>query len=311
MNHAVLPLINGITPSSLYLPKNPDFTHKTIFEYLLVKFPHIAGDIWRQRFDMGKVTDAVGTPLFVHTPYQHGITILYYRELPPQHEPIVPFRETILYIDEHLIVVDKPHFLPVIPTGKYVSQTLLTRLRLRPELAHLATEHITPIHRLDKDTAGVMLFSHNPTTRSQYQRLFQDKKIHKIYHAIAPTLPQAFPIEIRSRLVRGDTFFTTQTVAGAINAITHIAKLHDFVKDGQSFSLYELTPITGKKHQLRVHMNSLGMPIVNDRLYPKVLAQGDTDFSHPLQLLAKKIVFIDPLTAEKRVFTSERSLDFA
>lgn len=300
-------LLNGIKPSALYLPKLPAFSQKTLLDYLIVKFPNIASDLWRQRFVEQKIIDSEGRPLELTTPYQHGQTIFYYREL--ASEPTIPFKETILYLDEHLIVVDKPHFLPVIPTGKYVTQTLLTRLRLRPELAHLNVENITPIHRLDKDTAGVMLFSHNLASRSQYQRLFQDKAIAKTYHAIAPTLENTdFPLEIRSRLIRGEQFFTTQTVTGEVNAITQINKLKDFEKNGKKLSLYELNPITGKKHQLRVHLNSLGIPIENDPLYPVIREIGDHDFSQPLQLLAKRIEFIDPITGEKKAFESERRL---
>lgn len=300
-------LLNGIKPSALYLPKLPDFSQKTLLDYLIVKFPNIAPDLWRQRFIKQKIINSNGQPLAINTPYQCGQTIFYYREL--ESEPTIPFKETILYLDEHLIVVDKPHFLPVIPTGKYVTQTLLTRLRLRPELAHLNVENITPIHRLDKDTAGVMLFSHNPASRSQYQRLFQDKAITKTYHAIAPTLENRdFPLEIRSRLIRGEQFFTTQTVAGEVNAITQINKLQDFEQDGRKLSLYELKPITGKKHQLRVHLASLGIAIENDPLYPMVREMGEEDFSQPLQLLAKRIEFIDPITGEKREFASKRRL---
>lgn len=306
-------LINGIKPSTLYLPKLPEFSQKTLFDYLIFKFPHILKTTWQQRFLTGKITDTHGLPLNLTTPYQHGHTIHYYRELPPDSEPIIPFCEQILHLDEHLIVVDKPHFLPVIPTGRYLNETLLTRLRLRPELAHLNVAHITPIHRLDKDTAGVMLFSHNLASRSQYSQLFATKQIQKTYHAIAPTLDlkseNFYPFEIRSRLVRGEDFFTTQTVIGAVNAITQINKLNDFEKEGKKLSLYQLNPITGKKHQLRVHMNSLGIPLVNDRLYPTIQPFSEiADFSQPLQLLAKRIEFSDPITGEWRVFESEREL---
>lgn len=302
-------MLNGIKPSSLYLPKLTEFAQKTLFDYLIFKFPNIVSDIWRQRFIEQKISDSTGQILTLSTPYQHGQTIFYYRELPPDSEAIIPFAETILHIDAHLIVVDKPHFLPVIPTGRYVKETLLTRLRIRPELAHLDIANITPIHRLDKDTAGVMLFSHNPTSRSQYQRLFQDKAIQKTYYAVAPMLQNStFPFEIRSRLVRGEPFFTTQTVAGEVNAITQIDILKNFEKNGEKFSLYELNPITGKKHQLRVHLNGLGIPIVNDPLYPVVKEIPKPDFGQPLQLLAKKIEFIDPLTGKQRAFHSERQL---
>ena len=180
-------------------------------------------------------------------------------------------------------------------------ETLLTRLRLRPELQHLNVEDITPLHRLDKDTAGVMLLSHNPATRGAYQTMFQNKTVWKTYEALAPTrtdLP--YPLDVVSRLVRGEKFFTTQEAEGVPNAHTTV----ELIENRGEFSLYRLTPHTGKKHQLRVHMMGLGMPLLNDALYPVPSEAGSEDYRKPLKLLAKKIAFADPLSGLERVFYS-------
>ena len=202
-------------------------------------------------------------------------------------------------------MVDKPHFLPVIPSGRFLRETLLTRLRLRADLQHLNVADITPVHRLDKDTAGVMLLSHNPASRAAYQQMFAEKTVQKTYHALAPTrLDLPYPLTVQSRLVRGESFFLTQEVDGTPNAHTEIRLL----ETRGDVSLYELKPLTGKKHQLRVHMMKLGMPLLNDALYPDVLPAGTENYAKPLKLLAKSIGFIDPISGEERVFESRQTL---
>lgn len=236
-----------------------------------------------------------------NTLFEPGKTMFYYRETSRESEPRIPFEEKILHIDEHLIVVDKPHFLPVIPSGRFLRETLLTRLRLRPELQYLSVEDITPIHRLDKDTAGVMLLSLNPATRRDYQAMFQEKTVRKTYEAVAPTRTDLdYPLDISSRMERGEKFFLTRETEGEPNAHTTI----ELIENRGAFSLYRLTPHTGKKHQLRVHMMSLNMPLMNDALYPTPLAAGDEDYDRPLKLLAKRIEFTDPVSGEIRVFES-------
>lgn len=296
----------GIKPSRLYLPHDKRFSGKRLIDFFAQHFCHIDKAIWQQRFEQGLIHTQTGEVLAINTPYQAGQTVLYYRQV--DNEPIIPFEPTILYLDDHLLVVDKPHFLPVIPTGEYVSQTLLAKLRLHPQLQtvpHLNVMDISPIHRLDKDTAGVMLLTVNPATRSAYQGLFEKKQVKKVYEAIAPTRTDlAYPLTVESRLVRGEAFFLTQTVAGEPNSKTTV----ELVQHLGEISLYRLTPLTGKKHQLRVHMASLNMPLVNDNFYPVAQPKGTTDFNKPLKLLAKSITFIDPLTQQFRQFDSQFSL---
>lgn len=301
----------GIKPSKVYLPHDKAFIGKLLIDFLASHFSHIDKITWQQRFDSGLISLENGEILTADTPYQAGQTILYFRHV--ENEPVIPFEPSILHLDEHLLVVDKPHFLPVIPTGQFVSQTLLAKLRVKlrihQELQHLNVMDISPIHRLDKDTAGVMLLSVNPTTRSHYQSLFEKKQVKKVYEAIAPTRTDLdYPLQISSRLERGESFFLTQTVDGEPNSFTKIELIKPLAEYGGEFSLYRLTPLTGKKHQLRVHMASLGMPLLNDNFYPIAQPKGTSDFTKPLKLLAKSIEFIDPLTNVKRIFASQKDL---
>ena len=267
----------GMKPSKLYLPHDKSFMGGRLIDYLAAHFSHISLANWQRRFDSGLISLERGEPLKQDSPYLAGQTILYYRQV--ENEPIIPFEPNILHLDEHLLVVDKPHFLPVTPSGRYVSQTLLAKLRNHPDLQQLAVNDISPLHRLDKDTAGVMLLSVNPSSRACYHALFADRHIHKTYHAIAPTRSDlCYPFHIHSRLERGEPFFLTKTVQGEPNAHTTI----ELIENNGAFSLYRLTPVTGKKHQLRVHMASLSMPLLNDNFYPTVKPQGSSDFAKPL-----------------------------
>ena len=196
-------------PSKLYLPHDKSFMGGRLIDYLAAHFSHISLANWQRRFDSGLISLERGEPLKQDSPYLAGQTILYYRQV--ENEPIIPFEPNILHLDEHLLVVDKPHFLPVTPSGRYVSQTLLAKLRNHPDLQQLAVNDISPLHRLDKDTAGVMLLSVNPSSRACYHALFADRHIHKTYHAIAPTRSDlSYPFHIHSRLERGEPFFFDQ-----------------------------------------------------------------------------------------------------
>ena len=293
----------GIKHSKLYLPHDKSYMGGRLIDYLAAHFSHISLASWQRRFDSGLISLERGEPLKQDSPYLAGQTILYYRQV--ENEPIIPFEPNILHLDGHLLVVDKPHFLPVTPSGRYVSQTLLAKLRNHPDLQQLAVNDISPLHRLDKDTAGVMLLSVNPSSRACYHALFADRQIHKTYHAIAPTRSDlCYPFHIHSRLERGEPFFLTKTVQGEPNAYTMI----ELIENNGAFSLYRLTPVTGKKHQLRVHMASLGMPLLHDNFYPTVKTKGTTDFAKPLKLLAKSIAFIDPITQQARRFDSQLRL---
>ena len=269
-----------------------------MLEFLQQFFPEVGAATWLARMHKGEVVDADGLRIMPDHGYRAGALIYYYREL--EVETPVPFEELILFQDEHLLVVDKPHFLPVIPSGRYLHETLLVRLKRKLQL-----EHLTPIHRLDRETAGVILFSPNPASRGDYQSLFHKREINKVYEALAAPLPcRQLPLSHRSRMVAGEPFFRMQEVSGEINAETHIEMLENLGE----VALYRLRPVTGKKHQLRVHMAALGIPIINDRFYPQLLAEKADDFSQPLQLLARSISFKDPYTGRERYFESGKVL---
>jgi tRNA pseudouridine32 synthase/23S rRNA pseudouridine746 synthase len=248
----------------------------------------------------GEVLDQTGARIDSETPYREGSCIFYYRE--PESESKIPFEETIIYEDENILVADKPHFLPVTPAGRFLRETLLVRLRRqnRPDL--------TPIHRLDRETAGVVLFSLKPTTRGLYTRLFRERQVQKVYEALATTSSLEFPVTRRSRMERGEPFFRMREVDGESNAETHIEVADADAAIREGVRLYRLRPATGKKHQLRLHMAALGIPILNDRLYPGYSRSNDDDFSRPLKLISRSLAFVDPLTGREHFFESTRSL---
>lgn len=241
-----------------------------------------------------RVMQADGEPVTPDTPHRAGLEICYWREV--VDEPPIPFDETVLHADAHLVVADKPHFLPVTPVGRWVRETLLTRL-----IRRMGNPDLVPLHRIDRDTAGLVLFSADPASRARYQALFRERRIGKTYEALAPALLHAaFPLIRSTRLVQGEPFFRMRETEGEANSETHI----DVIARGQQHWRYALRPISGRKHQLRVHMAALGAPIVNDTFYPELRQREGGDFSRPLKLLARELCFIDPLSGEERRFHS-------
>lgn len=292
----LLPQRDGVGASTLTVTAGP---WTTLLQLLVARFPQVSAEQWHSRFERGLIVNDGGTALAPAQPPVPGERLHYWRELPP--EPTIPFEATVLHRDGQLLVIDKPHFLPVIPTGRFVQQCLLVRLRHEPGL-----EQIAPIHRLDRGTAGLILFSIRPETRGRYQQLFAQRAVEKIYEALAPAqMELSQPLIRRSRLVRGEPFFRSCEVAGEPNAETRVEPM----ETRGELALYRLAPLTGRKHQLRVHMAALGAPIVNDPLYPELRPEvADDDFSRPLKLLARSLEFDDPLTGERRAFRSLRSL---
>lgn len=294
---APLPTVEGVGPSCLRLP---DGHWKNILEFLEERFPDITSETWILRMSKNEVVDENGVPLIADRPYRIGTSIFYYRAV--EREPIIPFEETILYQDDHILVADKPHFLPVIPSGRFLHETLLVRLKKKLNL-----EDLVPIHRIDRETAGVVIFSHNHASRGAYASLFRTRSIIKVYEALAAHLPDVpFPITRRSRMIPGEPFFRMKEIEGNPNSETHI----DILMKMDGLTIYRLLPVTGKKHQLRVHLAALGIPIINDKFYPDIQPWKADDFSLPLKLLARAISFQDPLTKEQRHFESDRKMDF-
>jgi tRNA pseudouridine32 synthase/23S rRNA pseudouridine746 synthase len=291
----VPPVIDGVAASHLQLPPGP---WATVYEALCAKFPAVPAATWRERMRRGRVLGAGGNPVAPDARYRVGMDVYYYREV--EDEPRLPVLERIVHADGHLVVVDKPHFLPVTPAGRFVAETLLARLVRR-----LGNEQLAPLHRIDRLTAGLVMFSAQPATRERYQALFRERRIEKRYEALAPPLPDlVFPLERRTRIERGEPFFRMREADGVPNSHTRI----DVIERGGASWRYALAPVTGRKHQLRVHMAGLGAPIAGDPLYPQLHEQGDDDLSRPLRLLARSLTFVDPLDGRERHFESGREL---
>ena len=293
--HGGLPTRQGVSPSCVGLPAG---SWPTLTDFLVERFPAITRKTWLERMAAGLVVDEFGGLVTAQRPYRGHMRLYYYRALAA--EPALPFEAAVLFQDDHLVVADKPHFLPVTPSGHYLQETLLVRLKNQ-----LGLDSLTPIHRIDRETAGLVLFCVQPAERDAYQALFRQHEVSKHYEAIAPRQAELqFPLWRRSRIVEGEPFFRQVEIPGEPNSETLVDVLHT----QGSLARYALSPVTGKKHQLRVHMNALGMPIVNDRLYPPVETMLPDDHARPLQLLAKSIEFTDPVTGQARRFVSQLDL---
>jgi tRNA pseudouridine32 synthase/23S rRNA pseudouridine746 synthase len=291
-----LPTKNGVGPSCVGLPAG---NWRSITDFLVERFPAITREVWLERMAHQLVMDEFGGLVTPERPYPGPMRIYYYRAV--DVEARIPFEESVLYQDDHLVVADKPHFLPVTPSGHYLQETLLVRLKKR-----LGIDTLIPIHRIDRETAGLVLFSTQPDERNAYQALFRDHAVTKHYEAIAPWRQDlTWPITRKSRIVEDEPFFRQREVSGQPNSETHM----DVIEKSGGSARYALSPVTGKKHQLRVHMNALGLPILNDRMYPPVAETPDDDYRLPLQLLAKSIAFTDPVTGQARHFQSQRTLE--
>ncbi|WP_028869657.1 pseudouridine synthase [Psychromonas arctica] len=287
-------------PSKLSLPIiNPGVT--TVFEYLLIKFPYVKASVWQQRINDGKVHYHDGSLLTMQSPFQAQQRIYYYREV--ENEPIIPFAENILFQDQHILIAYKPHFLAVTPGGIYVSECLQNRLRQRTGI-----DTLQALHRLDRVTAGLVMLSINPETRALYHDLFENKRIHKTYQAVAKIIKNQALIDkewqVNNRIETSEPRFTMRITEGEANSHSIIKCIQQTTQQ----ALFELTPITGKTHQLRVHMQSLGFPILNDKYYPHLQPLSADDYSAPLQLLAKELKFIDPITQQLRHFQYDGNL---
>lgn len=303
---AVLPMRDGVSPSCVVLPQG---TWPTVLECFASRFPTVAHAEWSARMQRGEVVDMHGVPICPDRPYRPHLRVFYYRSLPPE-EP-VPFEERIVYVDDDLLVADKPHFLSVTPSGRYLQETLLVRLKRKTGI-----DTLSPAHRIDRETAGLVLFTIRPGLRDAYQSLFRDRTVEKTYEAIAPWRAElSWPATICNRLVSGDSFMRMAVEedpsAGAPNAETRI----ELIERNGPLARYRLRPLTGQKHQLRVQMAALGIPIVNDRIYPVHLperaADGSylpTDYANPLRLLASSLAFRDPISGAHREFTVGRTL---
>ncbi|WP_460546855.1 pseudouridine synthase [Comamonas piscis] len=285
----------GLSPSCVVLPSRGE---GALLDYLAQRLPMVSHAQWQARMQAGDVVDGARQALGPAQAFVPGLRVYYWRSV--DVEPHIPFEADILYEDERLLLVDKPHFLPVLPTGPYVQNSLLVRLKNATGNAQLS-----PLHRIDRDTAGLLLLSKDAATRGAYQALFRNRAMDKSYEAVAPWRADlAFPLEHRSRMEESQRFFLMQELPGDPNSLSLI----DVLEVEGAWARYALKPISGKRHQLRVHMAALGLPIRNDAFYPVVNDPPEGDFSKPLQLLARELRFVDPVSGQAHVFCSQRQL---
>lgn len=284
--------------SVVTMPKT-EIPFPSILCFLSSRFPAITKEIWEKRISEGKVLDDSSNPITLDTEYAPQKRIKYFREV--NREPVIPFAERIIHRDDQILVACKPHFLPVTPGGRYVDECLLNRLRSSTGIHDLA-----PLHRIDRETAGIVIFSVNKETRGRYGELFMNGKVEKSYQAISSSLPDAEKSswEIEDRIVHGEPWFRMRSLPGKSNARSMIHLVE--IKNGRARFL--LHPVTGKTHQLRIHMSSIGCGILNDRYYPELQPESADNFDTPLQLVAKSVRFLDPLSGTLREFVSEREL---
>lgn len=344
-----LPVRNGVNATRLRVPSTGQWT--TVCEYMLHRFGHVDAAGITRRFERGEVVGLDGSPLDEHTPLGTHEFIWYYRNLPAE-EPI-PFIETILHHDDNLLVIDKPHFLPTTPGGRFIQESALVRLRNR-----VGNPELIPMHRLDRATAGILLFSTNPETRGAYQTLFERREISKTYEAVSALVPvagrpagevlgtgglggsaeersgNAFdglpgpgnhlltdaelrdrlealerqPLVYRNRMSKIKGQLRSLVEDGDPNAESLIELLGTGTSAGHFAGVpvakFRLSPHSGKTHQLRVHLAALGLGILNDPFYPTLLDLAADDYARPLQLLARSISFIDPLSGKPVGYSS-------
>lgn len=301
-------MIAGVSASCVALPGGGAWP--LLVDFLAERLPAVSGAQWRQRMTAGRVLDEQGRglpPDVSMAAFAPGARVYYYREL--ETEAALPFEARVVFRDAHLLVADKPHFMPVTPTGRYVRNSLLVRLK-----SETGIETLSPVHRIDRETAGLVLFSLRPQDRGAYQALFRTQAVDKVYEAIAPLTARdsdrPLPARHRSRIETDPAhFFRQRETEGEPNSETAL----ELLEVHEPHALYRLRPRSGKTHQLRVHMNALGRPIAGDLFYPEVVHGPDAvqdNWGQPLRLLARSLAFTDPVTGQARAFESRRTLNW-
>lgn len=301
----------GVNASCVAVPHAAVAQWPSVLAFLSQRLPVISAEDWRQRLLRGEVLDASGQVLRPESACEPERLIWYWRQVDDEAE--LPVEVKVLYQDETLVVADKPHFMTISPKGRHARETVQARLQRQLNL-----DTLSPIHRLDRETAGVVLFSVRPADRAAYQAMFAQRQVHKRYEAVAPWRAElSWPQTRHSRIVPGAGPMQMVEAEGEANALTHmdcLAVAPPSQPGLPPLALYQLEPFTGRTHQLRVHMNALGLPIQGDRIYPRLLPVDEPgqlpDFSQALQLLARHIAFIDPVTGQAREFSSQRQLDW-
>ncbi|MFZ3593424.1 pseudouridine synthase [Streptomyces sp. BH104] len=292
-----LPQREGIDAVRVRMPEGGP--GRTVRDHLVHTLP-AEDTVIDRMIAQGAFVTADGRPVTADSPYEVGGSVWFHRELAP--EVPVPFPVEVVYRDEHIVIADKPHFLATTPRGSHVTETALARLR-----RDLGIERLSPAHRLDRLTAGLVLFVVRPEERGPYQSLFRDRRVTKRYEAVAAYDPAVeLPVTLRGRIEKEPGRLPAFEVPGGEpNAESRI----ELAEHKGDLALYRLTPHTGRTHQLRVHMNRVGLPILGDPLFPEVAERAaDDDFRRPLQLLSRTLEFTDPVSGREHRFVSRREL---
>ncbi|MFE3829339.1 pseudouridine synthase [Streptomyces sp. NPDC059092] len=293
-----LPQRDGVDPVRLRLPPDPDGRWVTVRDHLVARFGDAVG--------VGRVEAMVregrfvgeGGPVGAAEPYAAGRYVWFHRDFAPEER--VPFEVGVVYRDERIVVADKPHFLATTPRGRHVTETAQARLR-----RELGLPALQPAHRLDRLTAGLVLFVVRAGDRGAYQTMFRDRLVRKEYEGVAPYDPAvALPVTVRGRIEKERGVIAAREVAGEPNAESRI----ELLEHRGGYGRYRLLPVTGRTHQLRVHMCGLGLPLLDDPVYPVVQESTPDDYGRPLQLLARVLEFTDPVTGEEHRFESRLRL---
>ncbi|MER7624465.1 pseudouridine synthase [Streptomyces sp. NPDC126503] len=293
-----LPQREGIDAVRVRLPEDPEGAWATVGDHLVARYAGAVGS--------GRVAEmlregrfvGVGGPVRGDEPYAAGTYLWFHRDFPAEER--VPFEVGVVHRDERIVVADKPHFLATVPRGRHVTETALARLR-----RELGLPTLQPAHRLDRLTAGLVLFVVRPEDRGAYQTLFRDRAVRKEYEAVSPYDPAVeLPVTVRSRIEKERGVMAAREVPGEPNAESRV----ELLAHGGGLARYRLVPVTGRTHQLRVHMNALGLPILDDPVYPVVREDGPEDYGRPLRLLARSLEFTDPFSGVVRRFESRLRL---
>jgi len=292
-----LPPRHGVDAQRIRMPQ--DGPWETLRDHLVERLRGLgAADIDR-KLAAGEFVDATGRPVPEDAPFVPRSVCWTHRDLPDEVE--VPFEIDVLHRDERLVVIDKPHFLSTMPRGRHVVQSALARTRVLTGL-----DRLTPAHRLDRPTAGVLMFTTEQRWRGAYQRVFAEGRVHKEYLAVAPVRDGlGLPLVRRTHLVKEHGSHQAREVHGGEPNAETLVELE--VESG-GVGGYRLTPRTGRTHQLRSQLCGLGIPIIGDPLYPVEREVADDDFSEPLQLLAAVLELDDPIDGSRRRFETRRSL---
>lgn len=299
-----LPQRDGIDAVRVRLPAEGPWD--TVRDHLAERLSGAGAGVVDGMFAAGLFVAVDGRAVPADAPYEPGMFVWFHRETPA--EVPVPFPLEVVYRDAHIVVADKPHFLATTPRGGHVVQTALARLRRELDLPALGAAH-----RLDRLTAGLVLFVVRPGERGAYQGLFGERRVRKVYEAVAPYDPAlVLPRTVRSRILKERGVLAAREIEGEPNALTRVELAAHHPSPGAGcpdLGRYRLVPATGQTHQLRVHMNALGVPLLGDPLYPEVApAVPAGDFRRPLQLLARELEFTDPVTGREHRFRSGRTL---